>query len=568
MPSLAATTAPELPAPPAWLVEECRWLEPPPADERAYVLRDEAAALLDRLTVRVARGQGAIEVAIGEALAALSVGDRVLQLGYSRLGDYARERLDLKPRQAQAMVRLALALRERPVLRAAVVAGEVSARKAETILRVAIGDGEAPWTERARTETVRALEAAARAAAAADGREHADGAEDDVPWEAIDTFVPADGRAVVDRALALAGEQLGAASPRWQRIEVICQEYLGEFPVEPHPDDERGDLIPRSQTAAIEEALEVEYQKWVWLDELHLSAPAGRGPGGAVAAPVPDSAEGPTSALHLDADLRRLAAMRAEWDLLLGHLTMLLQWCGLWRDMKFGTFGHYCSERLGMSGRAVQQRTALERKLYELPGLRAAMKAGRVSYEKARLVASVADEKTLDGWIAQAERSTVIALRRLVDTSREVQMCARRELQLRIPTGVGALVRAAFRAARAVAGRWLTPGECLVRVAERFVATYEAKRRMTVAQKVLARDQGLCQVPGCSRAADHSHHIIHRSAGGSDDPSNQTPMCSPHHLHGVHAGYVRVRGRAPDGLTWELGRGFDGRPLEVFAPAS
>ena len=36
------------------------------------------------------------------------------------------------------------------------------------------------------------------------------------------------------------------------------------------------------------------------------------------------------------------------------------------------------------------------------------------------------------------------------------------------------------------------------------------------------------------------------------------PSGAAHHLHGVHAGYLRVRGSAPGGLRWELG---DGSPL-------
>jgi hypothetical protein len=316
-------------------------------------------------------------------------------------------------------------------------------------------------------------------------------------------------------------------------------------------------------------------ERWAWLDAIHASkkgpwvvTPPDEidDPDGA-AAPVPDSSEEPyVDVRRLDEDLRRLAAMRAGWDALLGHLAMLLQGCGLWRDLGFATFTHYCSERLGMSGRAVQQRTALERRLYALPALREAMKAGRVSYEKARLVAAIADEGTLPGWIAQAEKATCIALRRLVEAEEDAQMCARRELAWRVPSRVATLVRAAFRAAREAEGRWLTPGECLLRVAAHFVATWEGAvpDRRTRSAKVRARDLGLCQVPVCSRAADHSHHILRRSAGGSDEPWNQIALCAAHHLHGVHAGYVKVAGRAPDGLTWELGRGWDGAPLEVF----
>src|SRR5713101_1611726 len=59
--------------------------------------------------------------------------------------------------------------------------------------------------------------------------------------------------------------------------------------------------------------------------------------------------------------------------------------------------------------------------------------------------------------------------------------------------------------------------------------------------------------PRCSRSAVHAHHIVYRSAGGSDGPANLTSLRAAHHLHGVHMGYVRVRGKAPDALQWHLG---------------
>jgi hypothetical protein len=565
-----------LPAPPAWLVEEARVLEPPPADERRHLDREPAGLLLDRLLVHVARGRGALDVALGEALAALAAGDRALRLGYSGVGDYARERVDVAPRTAQAMVRPARALRERPLLRGAVVRGEVSARKAETILPLALGAGEAEWVERARADTVRALAAEVRARIGAAG-------EEDEAWERVEATLPAEGRAVVDRALALAGELLGAATPRWHRVEALCEEYLGAHAVDPREDDddERGDVLPPAQAAELEAICEAEVERWAWLDAIHAS---GKGPWvvtppdeaepggpGAVAAPVPESAGEPyVDVFRLDEDLRRLAAMRTGWDNLLGHLAMLLQGCGLWRDLGFASFAHYCSERLGMSGRAVMQRSALERRLHALPALREAMKAGRVSYEKARLVATIADEDSLPAWIAQAEKATCIALRRLVDAAEDAQMCARRELAWRVPSRVAGLLRAAFRAAREAEGRWLTAGEALVRVAAHFIATWEdaVPARRTRSARVRARDLDLCQVPGCCRAATHVHHIQARSAGGGDEEWNLVALCTAHHLHAVHAGYVKVRGRAPHGLVWELGRGWDGAPLEVFTPAA
>ncbi len=60
-------------------------------------------------------------------------------------------------------------------------------------------------------------------------------------------------------------------------------------------------------------------------------------------------------------------------------------------------------------------------------------------------------------------------------------------------------------------------------------------------------------MPGCSRRAVHSHHIVPRSRGGSDDPENQVALCACHHLRGIHGGYIRVWGRAPGELVWEVG---------------
>jgi hypothetical protein len=561
----AGEDRPPLLAPPAWLVEEAWILTPPPPHERAHLMRDEAAILLDRLLVRVARGHGALDVAIGEGLAALAVGDRSLRLGYSGIGDYARERLGIAAtRTAQGMAQLARELRLRPLLREAVWRGEVSVRKAQAVLPLAAGDAEAEWVARARANTVRALEAAARA-----GRPARDGEEEE--WDRLDIELPPDGRAVVDRALALAGKVLGAAAPKSQRLEAICMEYLGAHPVEPREDEASAGEPVGPSLEALKEGLEAEMQQWRWLDECHAAGPPERCTGGAVEAPVPDSAEEPfVDALRLDEDLRRIAAMRDRWDGLLGHLAMLLQRTWLWRDMKFASFGQYCAERLGMAERTVAQRAALERRLYSLPKLREALRSRRISYEKARLVASVADEASLESWIAEAERSTCVALRRKVEAREEAQMSAQRRFALRVPRNVGVLLAAAFRAVREAEGRWIKPGECLVRVAAHFIETWEGAvpARRSPAKRALSRDGGFCQVPGCSRAAAHAHHIDFRSAGGSDDEWNQTSMCIPHHLHGVHAGYIRVSGRAPDALTWEFGRGYDGAPLEAFEPAA
>jgi hypothetical protein len=249
--------------------------------------------------------------------------------------------------------------------------------------------------------------------------------------------------------------------------------------------------------------------------------------------------------------------MRDRWDALVGHLGMLLQNTGLWRFMFFVSLGHYAAERLGMSGRALEQRAALERRLWALPALREAMRSGRISYEKARLVAAHADETTVGALVARAEAIPCASLRRELEDREQAQMCARGELGLRLPRRVALLLSAALRAAREAAGRWLSAGEALAIVAEHFVETWKAAaaRRSTPARRAIARGLGWCQVPGCSRPATDAHHIWFRSRGGGDEDWNFLGSCKPHHLHGIHGGWIRVSGRAPDGLRWELGAG-------------
>src|SRR3954468_21524288 len=65
----------------------------------------ELARVVDALLVRVARGRGALDVAVGEALDILGAGARVSILGHSGIGDYARERLGIAASTAQKMVR-------------------------------------------------------------------------------------------------------------------------------------------------------------------------------------------------------------------------------------------------------------------------------------------------------------------------------------------------------------------------------------------------------------------------------------------------------------------------------
>jgi len=255
------------------------------------------------------------------------------------------------------------------------------------------------------------------------------------------------------------------------------------------------------------------------------------------------------------ARLARLVAERAAADERLGRACLLVRRFGVARQLGWSCFEEWCVERLGLAPSTVYQRIALERRLAALPELRDALRSRRLSYEQARLVARVATRADVAARIEDAAGKSCIALLRDLEAEERLQMCDAGELRAVVPEDVDSLLAEAIRAARLHWRRLLTAGEALVEVARHFVWTWapEVMRLVKGADPVILRDEGLCRVPGCSRPADHVHHLRFRSAGGPLEEWNELSLCAVHHLLGVHRGNVLVAGRAPDRLTFVLG---------------
>ena len=197
------------------------------------------------------------------------------------------------------------------------------------------------------------------------------------------------------------------------------------------------------ETAAAEDGMEPEKEylekqtaQWALLARVEPMAAPG---------PNPD---GENDERILDEQLRQLSSLRDRRDEVFGHLALQFQAAEGWLHLGFASYGHYCVERLGLSQRTVEQRAWLERRLYALPRLRQAIREGRLSYEKARLVARYADGASVEGLIERAEQMTCIELRRQLDANQDAQMCARGEFRLVAPRRVRALLYVTFRAAR------------------------------------------------------------------------------------------------------------------------
>jgi hypothetical protein len=79
------------------------------------------------------------------------------------------------------------------------------------------------------------------------------------------------------------------------------------------------------------------------------------------------------------------------------------------------------------------------------------------------------------------------------------------------------------------------------------------RRHFSALHALLARDGYECAAPGClARGGLAVHHVVFRSRGGSDRPENRTTLCAVHHRIGVHRGWIRCEGEAPDAITWRL----------------
>jgi hypothetical protein len=120
----------------------------------------------------------------------------------------------------------------------------------------------------------------------------------------------------------------------------------------------------------------------------------------------------------------------------------------------------------------------------------------------------------------------------------------------------------------AVCGRsHLSDEQVLYEAALAFLVTYLPLwlHEIENGDPIAVRDRFQCLVPGCTIRCGSAHHVRFRSQGGPDEEWNLAFLCHPHHLELLHQrGFIRVHGRAPDRLVFELGIRPDGTATEVF----
>lgn len=526
------------------------------------------------------------------------------RLGFVRLSDFARERIGLSGRQLQDLAHVDAALARLPEVEAAFVAGDLSWSKARLLCRVAGQEDQAAWVAFARRVTVRSLEREVRAVDRGSLEAGAPDSDEDsapaYPRETIRVRCSGDVHGKWWRAQQLARRVAGERLSRWECMEAVVAEALSAFP-----------SIAGAAVADPISGQEVDAEQLSPLVRSTAADVCARQ--GSTLAPLPapslpvfllslvEHLEH-ADAFALDARLRRVVGIEqrvwSEAGALLAHAAAE----GVHRAAGFTSFEAWARERLGLSPRKTRALLRLERAGDLCPSLRAAYRDGRLSWVQTHALVPlvVADEASpwLESWIAHAERVTVRRLEEDIERALALgslrvpelddrQMCAP-AMDSGAPSETGAKSARFFLTAPREDGRWLralfcsvrrrieratgratTEGEAVGALLDHAIAAWTAliphDSRWRREHAVFSRDGWRCTAPGCSSYRNlQDHHVVFRSAGGSDDLSNRTTLCAAHHLRGIHAGVMRCAGNAPDELVFELGVRPNGPPLATF----
>ncbi len=505
------------------------------------------------------------------------------RLCFARLGDYARERVGVSPRQLQELARIHRALAGLPALECALVANRRPWSKVRLIARVATAEDEAAWIARAQSLPTRRLEREVREATRCPEPEDA---EEALPHRRVSVRCTPAVREKWGLAREMAERVAGRRLRAGEVLELVAAEVFSAISIDPvfaEMPDEPPALLRSEQAGSPEEE--------------KLSEP--RAFSGGLPRTITSLAAtlDETYAFELDRRLRLAIRLEQTLDAAIAPLLRVVTSADYeWRG-DYCALPSYACEQLGMSVSKARALLRLERAGDVCPELRDAYRGGRLSWVKAQCLLPLL-LLDLDGewrpvWVAWAERVTVRRLEQDVERAlllraghslawdrckfhperaqdpippEERQLCApeidteaTQQLAWRVPCDVAVLftaVRETLRAKlRPDCGHFPADGEIFDALLDCALLAWTLRDpRARRPDPVIERESYRCAVPGCtSRRNLHDHHLTFRSAGGYDTPANRIALCAFHHQRCLHVGLMRIRGRAPDGLVFELG---------------
>ncbi|HYB98941.1 MAG TPA: hypothetical protein VEC57_07355, partial [Candidatus Limnocylindrales bacterium] len=123
-------------------------------------------------------------------------------------------------------------------------------------------------------------------------------------------------------------------------------------------------------------------------------------------------------AIELDGEAGPAAALVSRYRLIQAQIVAELLERKLWGPLGFTRLSDYAAERLGVSGRSLEEDARVVTALASLPLIQQAFEAGVIRWTHARTLAGVATAETERGWLRVALTSTTRALAELAKTAR------------------------------------------------------------------------------------------------------------------------------------------------------
>jgi hypothetical protein len=540
----------------------------------AQTARAARAAEVDGTLRKLARNDGALRLALGEALDALARAHGHHDLGFSSLDAYAKERCGLGSGVVRKLRAMARHLSGLPRLRAALRDGVLGYSMVELLAKHATPRSEVFLIKLAQSSTVaevrRALDAGGAGRGGPAGRRRKGCVIDaEVAWLYEQT-----------RMLVEAEVGTRANDAVWEALLAeAAVELADHLPGEPADVPAPDDAASSSQGAVADRT-----------DAANDFCAAVSGASGDDAHP---SDAGTRDAHALDAHCVSLTRQLALRDLHIGDLGLDLGYYGFPCDER-----EYAEQVLGMSVSAFRAKRRLARRLGRFPELRHALEDGEIGMEAAALLVRVVTQESVQAWV---DRARVRTVKHLAEEVRLAEVASR--LTGGVPEGppTAAQVEQMAEVERGVLGGqichltrapmvddptvvqprhmgrvrlWFRMRADLAHELERVGFAWKqagcpdgdfvrflcltfwrawgpmAQERDQVYGHIYARDRFRCASPTCERREVHAHHLVPRSLGGGEDSANLVALCEWCHLQGVHGvRSVRAAGPAP-GLYW------------------
>ena len=235
----------------------------------------------------------------------------------------------------------------------------------------------------------------------------------------------------------------------------------------------------------------------------------------------------------------------------------------------FASTVDYARERLGFEDRKTRSPVKMAERFEELPRLKKAFRRGDIPWTKAREVLKVATPKTEAKWL---DRCKSMSNRQLEQEVKRKQPPTKKQTLFFALEGDRVEVwEQAREALERLAGKTLSDIEVFDLMCAEALCTYATTPPFGdgeetdggFVRKVAERDGWKCTRPGCSnRTALTANHIIPRARGGPDETWNLHTVCAVCHA-AITEGRLKVKGRAPEGLTWEGPFGVIEKPLPL-----